>query len=163
MPSFDVVNEVDLQEVDNAVNITRKSLENRYDFKGSNTEITLNRSEKKITILTSDDMKVRAIEDTLAGNLIKRHISPKALDWPEPDQASKGTLRCVVKIRDGIEKEEAKKIVKVIKEANLKVQARIQDEQVRVEGKKLDDLQAVIALLKETKFDVPLQFVNMRS
>ncbi|MBI2423479.1 MAG: YajQ family cyclic di-GMP-binding protein [Candidatus Hydrogenedentes bacterium] len=163
MPTFDVVNEISMQEVDNAINITKKALENRYDFKGSETEITLNRTEKKITVLTSDDMKLRAIEDALAGNLIKRKISPKALEWPEPEQASKGALRCIIKIRDGIETEQAKKIVKIIKESKLKVQARIQDEQVRVEGKKIDDLQAVIALLKEANLDVPLQYVNMRS
>ena len=163
MPSFDVVNEVDLQEVDNAVNITRKTLATRYDFRGSETEINLDRKQLQITIATEDTMRLQAVQDTLASNLIKRKVSPKALEYKEPEGTSKGGVRVTVILKQGIEKEMAKKIVKLIKEQKLKVQAQIQDEQVRVTAKKIDDLQAVIAMLKGQDLDIPLQFTNMKS
>lgn len=161
MPSFDVVNQVDLQEVDNAVNVTRKTLAARYDFRGSNTEITLDKKGKQLTITTEDTMKLRAVEDTLAGNLVKRGLSPKALDYAEPEQSGK-QVRRAAKLREGIDKDIARGIVKKIKELKLKVQAQIQDAQVRVEGKSIDDLQAVIAMLKAEDLPVPLQFINMK-
>lgn len=163
MPSFDVVNEVDLQEVDNAVNNTRKLLETRYDFRGSKSEITLNKKEKSIHILTEDEMKLRAIEETLAGNLIKRKLSPKVLEYKGIEATSNGMVKRDARLVEGIEMDMARKIVKLVKETGLKVQAQIQDEQVRVTAKKIDDLQAVIAMLREKKLDVPLQFVNMKS
>jgi uncharacterized protein YajQ (UPF0234 family) len=163
MPSFDVVNEVDLQEVDNAVNITKKVLANRYDFRGSDTEVNLDRKQLQITISTEDNMRLQAVQDTLASNLIKRQVSPKALEYKEPEGTSKGGLRVTVSLKQGIEKETSKKIVKLIKDQKLKVQAQIQDDQVRVTAKKIDDLQAVIAMLKGQDLDVPLQFVNMKS
>lgn len=163
MPSFDVVNEVDLQEVDNAVNITKKVLANRYDFRGSETEINLDRKQHQITISTEDNMRMQAVQDTLASNLIKRGVSPKALEYKEPEGTSKGGVRVTVLLKQGIDKEMAKKIVKLIKDQKLKVQAQIQDEQVRVTAKKIDDLQAVIAMLKGQDLDIPLQFTNMKS
>lgn len=163
MPSFDVVNEVDLQEVDNAVNITKKVLANRYDFRGSETEINLDRKQLQITISTEDTMRLQAVQDTLAGNLIKRKLSPKALEYKESEGTSKGGVRVTVVLKQGIDKDMAKKITKLIKDQKMKVQTQIQDEQVRVTAKKIDDLQTVISLLKEQDFDIPLQYVNMKS
>ncbi len=162
MPSFDVVNQVDLQEVDNAVNITKKVIANRYDFRGSETEINLDRKQLQITITTEDSMRLQAVQDTLAGNLIKRKLSPKALEYKEPEGTSKGGVKVVVVLKQGIDKEMAKKITKLIKEQKMKVQTQIQDEQVRVTAKKIDDLQTVIALLKEKDLEIPLQYVNMK-
>lgn len=162
MPSFDVVSEVDLQETDNAVNITVKTVETRYDFRGSKTEIVLNKKEKTINVVTEDDMKMRAVQDMLAGSLIKRGISPKAVEYGKVEPTSQGMLKCEAKLKCGIEKEMAKNITRLIKDSKMKVQAQIQDEQVRVTAAKIDDLQAVIQLLKEADLAVPLQFVNMK-
>ena len=163
MPTFDIVNKVDLQEVDNAVNNTTKLLLARFDFRGSKSEVTLDKKEKRITVLTEDTMKLEAIEDTLASQLIKRKLSPKVLDKKDIQNASQGMVRREFKIVEGIEMDMAKRIVKLIKETGLKVQASIQDEQVRVTGKKIDDLQEVITLLREKNLEVPLQYVNMKS
>lgn len=163
MPSFDVVNKVDLQEVDNAVNITKKTIAQRYDFKDSETEINLDRKQSQISISTENTMRLEAVKDTLAGNLVKRGVSPKALDYSEPEGTSKGGVRVTVSLKQGIDKEIGKKIVKRIKDSKLKVQAQIQDDQVRVTGKKIDDLQAVIALLKGEDLGIPMQYVNMKS
>lgn len=163
MPSFDVVNKIDLQEVDNAVNITTKTITTRYDFRDSETEVNLDRKDLKITISTENTMRLDAVKDTLASNLIKRGVSPKALDYKEPEGTSKGGVRVTVSLRQGIDKEIAKKIVKLIKDQGLKVQAQIQDDQVRVTGKSINDLQGVIAMLKGEDLEVPLQYVNMKS
>ncbi|MBX3178735.1 MAG: YajQ family cyclic di-GMP-binding protein [Candidatus Hydrogenedentes bacterium] len=163
MPSFDVVNKVDLQEVDNAVNITKKTIAQRYDFKDSETEINLDRKQSQISISTENTMRLEAVKDTLAGNLVKRGVSPKALDYSEPEGTSKGGVRVTVSLKQGIDKEIGKKIVKRIKDLKLKVQAQIQDDQVRVTAKKIDDLQAVIALLKGEDLGIPMQYVNMKS
>jgi uncharacterized protein YajQ (UPF0234 family) len=163
MPSFDVVNKVDLQEVDNAVNITKKTIAQRYDFKDSETEINLDRKQSLITISTENTMRLDAVKDTLAGNLIKRGVSPKALDYSEPEGTSKGGVRVTVTLKQGIDKEIAKKITKLIKDSKLKVQSQIQDDQVRVTAKKIDDLQAVIAMLKQEDLGIPMQYVNMKS
>lgn len=163
MPSFDIVNEVNLQEVDNAVNITKKVIETRFDFRGSETEIELDKKGKKISVLTADTMKMDGIKDLLATNLVKRHVSPKCLEYGDVEPTSKGAVKMEVKLKEGIEHDMAKKIVKLIKDAGLKVQAAIQDEQVRVTGKKIDDLQAVIAAVKAANLEIPLQYVNMKS
>lgn len=163
MPSFDIVNKLDMQEVDNAVNMTARMTQTRYDFRGSNTTVELNRKESRIQINTEDSMKLKAIEAELIGNLVKRQIDSRALEFGEPEQASGGALRQEVTIREGIETEIAKKIVKLIKDQKLKVQAQIQPDQVRVTGKKIDDLQAVIAMLKQQDLGIPLQYINMRS
>jgi uncharacterized protein YajQ (UPF0234 family) len=163
MPSFDIVNQIDLQEVDNAVNITKKTVANRYDFRGIETEITLNKKEKSLNLVTGDDMKMRALEEMLNTNLVRRSISAKAFDYGEVEPTSKGAVKRTVKIRDGIDMDTARDIVKRIKGMKIKVQAQIQDQQVRVTGKKIDDLQSVIAMLKEADLPVPLQYVNMKS
>jgi uncharacterized protein YajQ (UPF0234 family) len=163
MPSFDIVSLVDLQEVDNAVNNTRKEIVQRFDFRNSKTTIDLNRKDKVIVILSEDEMKMKALRDLLIGNFVKRKVDPRSLDFADPEAATGSMLRREVKIKEGIDKDTARKIVALIKDAKLKVQTAIQDEQVRVTGKKIDDLQAVIALVKDKGLDTPLQYVNMKS
>jgi len=163
MPSFDIVNKVDLQEVDNAVNITKKIIDTRYDFRGSQTSVTLNKKEESLHIVTENDMKMKSVQDELTKNLVKRKIDPKVLDLKEIESTSKGLIKRDITIQSGIETELARKIVKMIKALKLKVQASIQDDQVRVTGKKIDDLQTVISTLKEKDLGIPLQFINMRS
>jgi hypothetical protein len=162
MPSFDIVNKVDLQEVDNALNNTRKMTQTRYDFRGSKTEIELNRKDSKISILTEDSMKMKAIENELIANLVKRKVDAKSVKFGDPERAAGDMVKLDAEILAGIDKETARKIVKMIKETKMKVQAAIQEDQVRVTGKKIDDLQSVIALLKEKDLGVPLQYINMR-
>ena len=137
MPSFDVVNRVDLQEVDNAINITRKVIETRYDFRGSNTEIKFDKKTVQIHLVTSDTMKLQALDDTLAMNLAKRKVDVKTLDRKDPEPTSKGAVKQDIKLKEGIDRDTAKKITKLIKESKLKVQTQIQDDQVRVTGKKI--------------------------
>lgn len=163
MPSFDVVSKVDLQEVDNAVNIATKTIASRYDFKGSATEINLDKKQGQITLSTEDTMRLDAVKDTLGSNLIKRGVSLKSLEYKEPEATSKGGVRVVAVLKQGIDKENAKKITKLIKDQKMKVQAQIQDEQVRVTAKKIDDLRTIIDLLKTKDMDIPLQYINMKS
>lgn len=163
MPSFDVVNKVDLQELDNAVNNVKKEVETRFDFRGANTEITLDKGNKRVSIMTADEMKIKAVAEMLQAHCIKRKLDPKVLEFKDIEPTSKGAVKRDVQIREGITKEQAQKIVKDIKASKLKVQAAIQDDQVRVTGKKIDDLQEVIALLKGGDYDVPFQFVNMKA
>ncbi len=164
MPSFDVVNEVNLQEVDNAINNTKKELANRYDFRTSKTTIELDKKEGKINLHTEDEMKVRALQEMLAVNLSKRKIDPRAVEFGKVEPGQGQSVKVEIKIKQGLDKDSAREIVKLIKDTKLKVQAAIQDEQVRVTAKKIDDLQAVIKMLREsTALKVPLQFVNMKS
>jgi len=160
MPSFDVVSEVDLQEVDNAINQARKEIGQRYDFKGSNTEIELD--DKEIRVVSADDYKVKASVEVIESKLVKRGISMKALRRGEVEPAASGRAKQKIEVQTGISTDQARSIVKAIKGAKLKVQAQIQDKQVRISGKKRDDLQRVIELLKAEDFGLPLQFVNMR-
>jgi len=162
MPSFDIVSRIDLQEVDNAVNITTKTILTRYDFRGSKTEISLDKKEKKIQVTTEDDMKMRAIQDTLIENLVKRKVDRRCLDPKTTEAAALGMIRRDIAIKEGVDSDNARTIVKMIKEKKLKVQAAMQDGQVRVTGKKIDDLQQVIQMLREAKIEIPLQFVNMQ-
>jgi len=162
MPSFDIVSELDLQEVDNAVNNVRKEVDTRYDFRGVVTEMEFNRKTKTISLVTGDDMKIRAIRDMLISHFVRRKVDPKSMEFGEPENTSRGQLKQEIRLHDGIDKDNARKLVKMIKDSKLKVQAAIQDEQVRVTGKKIDDLQAVIALLKDSDFELPLQYVNMK-
>ena len=162
MPSFDIVSRIDMQEVDNAVNITTKTILTRYDFRGSKTEVSLDKKEKKIQVTTEDDMKMRAIQDTLIENLVKRKVDRRCLDAKGTEPAAHGMLRREIAIKEGVDSDNARSIVKMIKDKKLKVQAAIQDGQVRVTGKKIDDLQEVIQMLRGAKIDIPLQFVNMQ-
>ncbi|MHB0980609.1 MAG: YajQ family cyclic di-GMP-binding protein [Thermoleophilia bacterium] len=162
MPSFDVVSRVDMQEMDNAVNMVKKEVVTRFDFRGSKTEIELVKKDGLLRILTEDDMKLRGLRDMLIAKAVKRGIDTKVFEFADPERAGGDMLRQEVRIANGIEIETARKVVKLIKDAKLKVQASIQGDEVRVTGKKRDDLQEVIALLKESDFDIPLQYINMR-
>ena len=163
MPSLDVVSKIDLQEVDNALNNARKQISTRYDFRDSKTEITFDKSTKVIRVSTDDSMKMCSVEDVLNSTLIKRGVDPKTLNYKDEEPTSKGGVRKDCALKEGIDKESAKNIVKLIKAEKLKVQAQIQDEQVRVTGKKIDDLQSVISMLKGENLEIPLQYINMKS
>ena len=162
MPSFDIVSRIDLQEVDNAVNITKKAILSRYDFRGSKTEVTLDKKEKKLRVTTEDDMKIRAVHDALIENLVKRKVDTKCLDIKSIQMAAQGMIQREIAIKEGVDSDTARHIVKLIKDQKLKVQAAIQENQVRVTGKKIDDLQAVMQLLRDASLPIPLQFVNMQ-
>ncbi len=161
MPSFDVVSQVNLQEVDNALNQAVKEIQTRYDFKGTKSEIR--RGEKgAFTIIADDEFKRKAVLDVVQSKLVKRGVSLKAMQLDKIEPAASGTLRQEVTFQSGIPTEKAKEIVKLLKEAKLKVQAQIQDEQVRVSGKNKDELQAAIQALKARDFGLDLQFTNYR-
>ncbi|MBK9478110.1 MAG: YajQ family cyclic di-GMP-binding protein [Bacteroidetes bacterium] len=162
MPSFDIVNKIDHQLLDNAINTSRKEIATRYDFRDSKSTIEFDKKTLNIQLLTENEMRVEAIEDVLRSRMIKQKLDPLCLDFGKERYASGNMMRKDIKIKEGIDKETAKKIVKKIKDAKLKVEAQIMDEQVRVSGKKIDDLQAVIALVRSSDFEVPLQFVNMK-
>jgi len=160
MPSFDIVSRIDLQEVDNAVNITRKAILSRFDFRQSKTEITLDKKEKKIRVTTEDDMKMRAVQEGLIENLVKRKVDTKGLEVKPSQMAAQGMIQREISIKEGVDSDTARNIVKMIKDKKLKVQAAIQESQVRVTGKKIDDLQEVIQMLRVANLPIPLQFVN---
>lgn len=160
MPSFDVVSKVDMQEIDNAVNQARKEIEQRYDFKGTKNELDL--AKDTLNILAADDYKLDAILEILRGKLARRNLSPKCFEYGKRETASHNQARMKVTIVQGISKEKGKEVVQAIKDSKLKVQAQIMEDQVRVTGKKIDDLQEVIQALRGKDFDIELQFVNMR-
>jgi uncharacterized protein YajQ (UPF0234 family) len=163
MPSFDIVSKVDVQALDNAVNVTSKEIINRFDFKGSHVEIKLDKKEFKINIEVEDEMKMRQLIDILISRAHKQGIAPEAFDLSkEPFQSGK-LVKQEVLVRNGLKMEDAKKIVKHIKDAGLKVQTSINDDIVRVTGKKIDDLQEVIQASKGWGLGIPLQHENMRS
>ena len=161
MPSFDIVSKVDEQEVDNAVNQAIKEMSQRYDFKGSKSEIKWEKKEE-VTITADDDYKLKAVIDILQTKLAKRGVSLKSLEYGKVEDASGGLKRQVIKILQGIPQDKAKEISKFIKELKLKVEAQIQGDQLRISGKKIDDLQEAIGSLKEKDLKIALQFVNMR-
>jgi uncharacterized protein YajQ (UPF0234 family) len=163
MPSFDVVSEVDLQETDNAVNNVKKELLTRYDFKGSETSLELDKKSETITVITTDDMKMRALKELLIASFVKRGVDTRSAEFGETEKAGGTKLKRIVKLKKGIDRDNAKKITTLIKQSGLKVQSAIMEDKLRVTGKKIDDLQAVIRLLKENLTELPLQFVNMKS
>jgi uncharacterized protein YajQ (UPF0234 family) len=163
MPSFDIVSKVDAQALDNAVNVTRKEISNRFDFKDSPVDINLDKKEFKMTLETGDDMKMRQLMDVLVSRANKQGIAPEAFDFSRDSYQSGKVVRKEVSVRNGLKQEDAKKIVKQIKDSGLKVQAQIMDDMVRVTGKKIDDLQEVIQLCRQADLGLPLQFENMRS
>lgn len=160
--SFDVVSEIDLQEVDNAINQATKEIIQRYDLKDSNTTIELNKKDKFINLNTKDDYSLKATIDILQSKFIKRGLSIKALNPDEAEPASGGRLRQKINLRVGISKDDGRTITKMIKDSGLKVQAQIQDEQVRVTAPKIDDLQAVQKLLLDSDLTFPVQFTNYK-
>jgi uncharacterized protein YajQ (UPF0234 family) len=163
MPSFDFVSKVDPQALDNAVNVTTKEITNRFDFKGSHVVINLDKKEFKLTIETEDEMKMRQLIDVLISRSHKQGIAPEAFDFSKEGHQSGKVWRKEVMVRNGLKQEDAKKIVKQIKDSGLKVQASINDDLVRVTGKKIDDLQTVIQASKGWNLGIPLQYENMRS
>jgi uncharacterized protein YajQ (UPF0234 family) len=163
MPSFDIVSKVDAQALDNAVNVTSKEITNRFDFKGSHVVINLDKKDYKINIETEDEMKMRQLCDVLMSRSHKQGIDPMAFDFSKEGNQSGKVWKKEVPVRNGLAQEDAKKIIKLIKDSGLKVQASINDDLVRVQGKKIDDLQEVIQLCKTSNLQIPLQYVNMRS
>jgi uncharacterized protein YajQ (UPF0234 family) len=160
--SFDIVSKIDFQEVDNALNQARKEIGQRYDFKGSKSEIELRQKEHEIVVTADDDFRLKAVIDILQNKMIKRSIPLKALTYQTPQPAAGGTIRQLITLQKGIDKEHAKQIVRMIKDTKLRVQASIMEDQVRVSGKNKDDLQAVIAMLKGAELPFAMQFINYR-
>ncbi len=160
--SFDIVSNVDFQEVDNALNQALKEIKMRFDFKGSKSDITFKKEDKKLSFLADDEMKLKNLHDILEGKLAKRGVSVKSLKYGESEKAMDGMVRQEVEIIQGIPQEKAKEIVKQIKELKLKVQSSIQGDEIRVSGKSRDDLQYVIQAVKTKNPDLPLQFINYR-
>lgn len=160
--SFDVVSEVDFQEIDNAINQALKEIMQRYDLKDSKTTLEMNKSDKTITINSKDDYGIKASFDILQSKFIKRKISLKVMKPNEVEPAANGRVKQSIHLQSGISKDNAKKITKMIKEMKLKVNAQIMDEQVRVQGSKKDELQTVMANLREADLDFPLQFTNYK-
>lgn len=162
MPSLDIVNELNVQEVENAVNNTLKEISTRYDFKGLQTEVNFSKKTNQIDILAAESMKLKAVHDMLIKHFVKRGLDPGVLEFGTEEGSSSGAVKQSASIKEGIDRETAKKIVKEIKNTKLKVQPAIMDDQIRVTGKKIDDLREVMQILKSKKFNVPLQFVNMK-
>ncbi len=160
--SFDIVCKIDMQEMDNAVNQTMKEIGQRFDFKGSKSDIVLDKIKGTLTLSTEDEFRLKALTDSLQSKVIKRGISLKALSYGKVEQAAGGTVRQVITLQQGIPQEKAKEIVKLIKNTKLKVNASIQQDQVRVAGKSRDDLQQIISLLKSNDLEIDMQFVNYR-
>ncbi|MGD6841590.1 YajQ family cyclic di-GMP-binding protein [Bacillus infantis] len=158
--SFDIVSKVDLSEVTNAINIAMKEIKTRYDFKGSKSDVTLDKEE--LVLVSDDEYKLDQLKDVLLSKMIKRGIPIKNLDYGKVEAASGGTVRQRAKLMQGIDKENAKKINTLIKNSGLKVKSQVQDDQVRVTGKNRDDLQQVIAAVREADLTVDVQFINYR-
>jgi cyclic-di-GMP-binding protein len=158
--SFDIVSKVDLSEVTNAINIAKKEIQNRYDFKGSKSDISLEKDE--LILISDDEFKLEQLKDVLIGKLIKRGVPTKNIQYGKVEPASGGTVRQRAKLVQGIDKDNAKKINTIIKNTGLKVKSQIQDDQIRVSGKSKDDLQKVIAAIREADLPIDVQFVNYR-
>ena len=163
MPSVDVVSKVDLQALDNAINNVKREISTRFDFKNVKSEITLDRKDKYIHIVTGDDWKVKVVTEMLIGQCTRLKMDPKCLGLKEIEPTSHGTAKRDILIKEGIPKETGQKIAKFIKGLKIKVQPAIQDDQVRITGNKIDDLQEIMRLLMEQDYNIPLQFVNMKS
>lgn len=160
--SFDVVSKVDMQEIKNAVDQALKEIHQRFDFKGTKTELTLKEKENELVLVSDDEYKLRSVVDILQAKLIKRTVSVKAFTFGVVEPALGGTVRQTAKIQNGLATEKAKEIAKAIKEGKFKAQAQIQGDQLRVQSKSRDELQVVITFLKGADFGVDLQYVNYR-
>jgi len=160
MPSFDIVSKTDLSEVDNALRNIEREIATRFDFKGS--ECKIERAESTLTLLADDQTKLKQMHELLKGHLTRRKVDAGALEFKDPERASGDKLRQVILVKQGIDKELAKRLVKEIKDSKLKLQASIQGDELRVSGKKRDDLQAAMAMIRALKIEQPLQFVNFR-
>lgn len=163
MPSFDIVSKVEVQALDNAVNVVKKEITNRFDFKDSPVGIDLNKKDFTLTIETADDMKMRQLLDVLISRSHKQGIAPEAFDLSKEAYPSGKVIKKEVVVRNGLKQDDAKKVTKLIKDSGLKVQAQIMDDLVRVTAKKIDDLQEVIQLCRNAQLGFPLQYINMRN
>lgn len=163
MPSLDILSKVDLQMLDNAVNVVKREIDTRYDLRGTNSKVELDRKALSIRISTEDHMKLDAILGILLERSGKQNVDVKSYDLSAEPVPSGKELYRIIKVKQGIERETAKKIVKAIKDSGMKVQPQIMDDMIRVTSKKIDDLQAVMALCREQDFELPLQFDNMKS
>lgn len=162
MPSFDIVSKVDVQTLDNAVNTAKKEIVNRFDFKGSPVEINLNKKEYLLTLEVESEMKMKQVIDILISRSVKQGIDANAFNFSKDAYQSGKLLKKEVTVTNGLKRDDAKKIVKLIKDSGLKVQVQIMDDVVRITGKKIDDLQSVIALCRQGNLNLPLQFINMK-
>jgi cyclic-di-GMP-binding protein len=160
MPSFDIVSKTDLAEVDNALGNILREIETRFDFKGSHCAIE--RKDETLTVQADDQLKLKQMHELIRTHFTRRKLDAGALDWKEPEKASGDTVRQTIIVKQGVDKELAKTLVKAIKDSKLKVQVAIQGDELRVTGKKRDDLQDAIAHLKSLKIEQPLQYVNFR-
>ena len=160
MPSFDVVSRVDFQEIDNAIANALREITNRYDFKGSNT--TLERSEKVITIATEDDLKLTQVNEILISHFVRRKLDPLALGKKDKEKAGGDRIRQTISLVEGIEQDISKKITSEIKSSKMKIQAKINGNELRIDGKKRDDLQSAMQLIEDLKIGIPVQFINFR-
>jgi cyclic-di-GMP-binding protein len=163
MPTFDIVNKIDIQKLDNAINAAVKEVSTRYDFNNSKTKIELDKKTMMLHVLTENDMRMKSVEGMIIGRMIKQGLHPESLDSGKEIYASGNMVKKDIKIKQGVDKETAKKIVKLIKETGMKVQPSIMDEQIRVTGKKIDDLQELISILEKANVGIPMQFENFRS
>lgn len=163
MPSFDIASKVDLQTLDNAINVVKKEIDNRYDFKGTNTAIELDKKNMSIKIETASDMQLKQVEDIIITKSMRQGLEANAFDFSKAAEPSGKLIHKTVTVKNGIDRDAAKKIVSLIKDSRLKVQAAIMDDIIRVTAKKIDDLQAVIQMLRGAGLDLPLQFVNMKN
>tara|TARA_B110000116_G_C16618748_1_gene482804 strand:+ start:96 stop:587 length:492 start_codon:yes stop_codon:yes gene_type:complete len=163
MPSFDVVSKFDMQEIDNAVNMVKRDITNRFDFKGSTASLELNKDESTIKLTADNEYQIKAVSDMLEKRAISRKVSIKTFDYKNIEKTSGMNIKQTVQLKQGIDKENATKINKLIKNQKLKIQSQIQGDQLRVTGKKIDDLQEIIQIIKDENIGLPLQFINMRS
>ena len=162
MPSFDIVSKIDHQTLDNAINVAKKEILTRFDFRDSKSTIDLDKKEMAIHILTENEMRIDSIVDVIRNRMVKQRLDPLCLDFGKERYASGNMMRKDIKIKEGLDKDTARKVSKAIKDSKLKVQAQIMDDQIRVSAKKIDDLQAVISIVRVGDFGMPLQFINMK-
>ena len=163
MPSFDIASEVDVQVLDNAINTVKKEISNRYDFRGSPVEITLDKKQYQITVEVDSEMKMKQVIDVIISRGMKQGIDASAFDFSKDAYPSGKIIKKDIKVQNGLKQEDAKKIVKMIKDNGYKVQAAIMDDIVRVTAKKIDELQEVISACRNSNLGIPLQFINMKS
>lgn len=163
MPSFDIASKVDVQTLDNAVNIAKKEIDNRFDFKGTHVSLELNKKDMTIAVEVETDMKLQQLEDVLLTKAMRQGLEANCFDMTKEFSASGKYIRKTIPVKNGMGKDDAKKIVKLIKDSGLKVQAAIMDDVIRVTGKKLDDLQDVIKLCRTSNLEFPLQYINMKN
>lgn len=163
MPSFDIVSKIDIQKLDNAINAGVKEISTRYDFNNSKTTLELDKKTMMIHVLTENDMRMKTIEGIIIGRMVKQGLDPQSLDFGKELYASGNMVKKDIKIKQGVDKDTARKLVKTIKETGMKVQSSTMEEQVRVTGKKIDDLQKLISILESSNAGIPLQFENFRS